>query len=129
MPTRERSFGRLVDLSITLVPATVIWPFWKGSRAFTHLMSVDLPEPEGPQTTTTSPLATLVVQSVSTLKSPYHLLMPSMAIIVSPGAPFGRPETRPPGWRPGSFGAWSASTAGCEAVGAGIGEEVMVKVP
>ena len=44
-------------------------------------MSVDLPLPEGPHTTTTSPLATLVVQSVSTWKLPYHLLMFWMEII------------------------------------------------
>ena len=37
-------------------------------------MRVDLPLPEGPQTTTTSPFSTLVVQSVSTWKLPYHLL-------------------------------------------------------
>ena len=37
-------------------------------------MSVDLPEPDGPQTTTTSPFSILVVQSVSTWKLPYHLL-------------------------------------------------------
>ncbi|CFO70281.1 Uncharacterised protein [Bordetella pertussis] len=37
-------------------------------------MSVDLPEPDGPQTTTTSPLATLVTQSLSTCVAPYHLL-------------------------------------------------------
>ena len=35
-------------------------------------MSVDLPDPDGPQTTITSPFSTLVVQSVSTWKLPYH---------------------------------------------------------
>ena len=34
------------------------------------LMSVDLPEPDGPQTTTTSPFSTLVVQLVSTVNAP-----------------------------------------------------------
>ena len=34
---------------------------------------VVLPEPDGPQTTTTSPFWMLVVQSVSTWKLPYHL--------------------------------------------------------
>jgi hypothetical protein len=38
------------------------------------LISVDLPEPDGPQTTTTSPFEMLVVQPVSTWKLPYHLL-------------------------------------------------------
>ena len=50
-------------------------PSWNGSSALTHLISVDLPEPEGPQTTTTSPLATEVVQSFSAWKlAVYHLL-------------------------------------------------------
>ena len=42
---------------------------------------MDLPLPEGPHTTTTSPFATLVVQSVSTWKLPYHLLTLSIEII------------------------------------------------
>src|SRR5437879_11206772 len=74
MPMRERSFGRLVLGAPTEMPSTVMLPFWKGSSAFTHLISVDLPLPEGPHTTTTSPLATSVEQSASTWKLPYHLL-------------------------------------------------------
>ena len=66
MPTRERSRLRSIFGSPTEVPSTVMSPFWKGSSAFTHLINVDLPEPEGPQTTRTSPLRMLVVQSVST---------------------------------------------------------------
>src|SRR6516164_10011313 len=72
MPTRERSFERLVFFSPTDAPSTIISPFWKLSRPFTHLMSVDFPDPEGPQTTTTSPLLTSVLQSFNTWKSPYH---------------------------------------------------------
>src|SRR5688572_29491449 len=37
-------------------------------------MSVDLPEPDGPHTTTTWPFSTFVEQSFSTWKVPYHLL-------------------------------------------------------
>src|SRR5207248_11237635 len=75
MPTRARSFGRSVFGSLSLMPSTTIWPFWNGSSALTHLISVDLPDPDGPHTTTTSPLATLVVQSFSAWKlGPYHLL-------------------------------------------------------
>jgi hypothetical protein len=55
------------------MPSTKISPFWKGSSALTVLISVDLPEPDGPQTTTTSPLLMLVVQSLSTCTGPYHL--------------------------------------------------------
>ena len=66
MPMRARSFGRSVVRSPTETPSTVILPRWNGSSPFTHLISVLLPEPEGPQTTTTSPLATRVLQSLST---------------------------------------------------------------
>src|SRR5213079_1534519 len=75
MPTRERSFGRSVLGSLTLMPSRMISPSWIGSSALTHLISVDFPEPDGPHTTTTSPLATRVVQSFSAWKvGPYHLL-------------------------------------------------------
>ena len=67
MPTRLRSLGRLVLGSCTEMPSTVISPFWNGSSALTVLISVDLPEPEGPQTTTTSPLLMLTEQSVQHL--------------------------------------------------------------
>ena len=73
MPTRARSFGRLVFGSAIEMPSTTTSPFWNGSSALTHLISVDLPDPDGPQTTTTSPFSMLVVQSVSTWKLPYHL--------------------------------------------------------
>ena len=58
MPTRARNAGRSVAGSPTEMPSTMIAPPSKGSSALTHLISVDLPEPEGPHTTTTSPLAT-----------------------------------------------------------------------
>src|SRR4051794_18227015 len=73
MPTRARNFGRLVLGSLRAMPSTMISPFSNGSSALTHLISVDFPDPEGPHTTTTSPLATLVVQSFSAWKLPYHL--------------------------------------------------------
>src|SRR4030081_1725115 len=74
MPTRARSFGRAVCVSLTWMPSRMISPPWNGSSALTHLISVDFPDPDGPHTTTTSPLATLVVQSFSAWKAgPYHL--------------------------------------------------------
>src|SRR5512145_1941897 len=82
MPTRARSLGRSVFGSSTAMPSTTTLPFWKGSSALTHLISVDLPEPEGPHTTTTSLLLTWVVQSVSTWKLPYHLETFLISIIV-----------------------------------------------
>src|SRR5215813_1787406 len=81
IPTWERSLGRLVFGLPTDTPSTVISPFWNGSSALTHLMSVDFPDPDGPQTTTTSPLSTLVVQSVSTWNCPYHFDTPCIEII------------------------------------------------
>src|SRR5882724_6593426 len=74
MPTRARSFGRSVLGSLTLMPSRMISPLWNGSSALTHLINVDFPDPDGPHTTTTSPLATLVVQSFSAWNAgPYHL--------------------------------------------------------
>src|ERR1044071_3970100 len=81
MPMRARSFGRLVLRSPTEVPSTLIVPSWKGSSPLTHLINVDLPEPEGPHTTTTSPLSTLVVHLVSTWKVPNHLLTACISIM------------------------------------------------
>lgn len=46
-----------------------------------HLIRVDLPDPDGPQTTTTSPRSICVVQSASTWKLPYHLETASMEIM------------------------------------------------
>ncbi len=63
------------------MPSITISPFWKGSSPFTHLIRVDLPEPEGPQTTTTSPFSTAVVLSARTWKAPYHLLTFLMSIM------------------------------------------------
>src|SRR6266576_5804452 len=73
MPMRARSFGRSVLGSFTEMSATVTVPSWNGSSPLTHLISVDFPEPDGPHTTTTSPLATRVVQSFNAWKLPYHL--------------------------------------------------------
>src|SRR3954470_24631661 len=81
MPTWLRNCGKLVLGSLTCVPLTKISPFWIGSSPFTVLISVDLPEPEGPQTTTTSPLLICTEQSCSTCTGPYHLDTLWMAII------------------------------------------------
>ena len=81
MPMRARSFGRLVLGSPTEIPSTVMVPSWNGSSPLTHLISVDLPDPDGPHTTTTSPLATSVLQFFSTCMVPYHLLTLLMVIM------------------------------------------------
>ena len=81
IPMRARSFDRLVFGSPTWTPSTTTSPCWKGSSPLTVLIRVDLPEPDGPQMTTTSPLATWVVQSASTWNLPYHLLTLFSSII------------------------------------------------
>src|SRR4026207_958981 len=81
MPMRARSFGRLVFGSPTEMPSTVMAPCSNGSSPFTHLISVDFPDPDGPHTTTTSPLATSVLQFFSTCMVPYHLLILLMVIM------------------------------------------------
>src|SRR5258706_1371200 len=85
MPMRARSLGRLVLGSPTEMPSTVIFPSWNGSSPLTHLISVDLPEPDGPQTTTTSPLLTSVEQFFSTCTVPYHLL--TLLIVIMARSP------------------------------------------
>src|SRR6516164_1365749 len=101
MPTRERNFERLVFFSPTDAPSTIISPFWKLSRPFTHLMSVDFPDPEGPQTTTTSPLVTSVLQSLNTWKSPYHFETFLIEIIRLFSFAFCAPELTPQNRSPG----------------------------
>src|SRR5207244_10206830 len=81
MPIRALSLGRSVLRSPTEMPSTTISPFSNGSRPFTHLISVDLPDPEGPHTTTTSALATSVEPPLSTWTVPYHLLRSLILII------------------------------------------------
>src|SRR5215217_8735534 len=83
MPTFDFSCGRLVFGLLTEMPLTTMSPFWIGSSAFTVLIRVDLPEPEGPQTTTTSPLLMLTEQSLSTCTGPYHLETFLISIIFS----------------------------------------------
>src|SRR3989344_5987229 len=72
-PTRSSIFRPRFLGSCSAIPSTVISPFWKGSSALMVLISVDLPEPEGPHTTTTSPFWMVAVHSLSTCTGPYHL--------------------------------------------------------
>ncbi|KQT94231.1 hypothetical protein ASG49_04850 [Marmoricola sp. Leaf446] len=58
MPTRRRSGGRCRWPSSTTSPPTPTTPASECSRPATSRSSVDLPQPEGPTTVTTSPGAT-----------------------------------------------------------------------
>src|SRR6266850_4359707 len=81
IPICARSRVRLVLGSPTETPLTRTSPFWNGSSPLTVLINVLLPEPEGPHTTTTSPLLTAVEHSLSTCTGPYHLLTSFISII------------------------------------------------
>jgi hypothetical protein len=75
MPTCLRTCSTALTSSVSAMPSTVTRPCWYSSSALTQRISVDLPEPDGPQMTMRSPLATSRSMSRSTWKSlPYHLL-------------------------------------------------------
>src|SRR3954453_23051256 len=78
MPTSRRTSSTRRRLGPNSMPSTVIWPSWNSSSALMQRISVDLPEPEGPQITMRSLLATSRLMSRSTWKSPYHLLRPAI---------------------------------------------------
>src|SRR5713101_7194671 len=73
IPTRARSLGRFVLRFPTETPSTTISPRSNGSRPLMHLISVLLPDPDGPHTTITSPLRTSTEHPASTSTSPYDL--------------------------------------------------------
>ena len=81
IPTSVRSLTRLTPPEPPMDwPCTRMSPFWIGSRRLTQRMSVLLPEPEGPQTTMTSPASTLRSTSTRTWCWPNHLLTPLNSI-------------------------------------------------
>src|SRR5437899_9872930 len=62
-------------------PATWIEPFVGCSSRVSSLISVDLPDPEGPTTNTNSPLMTSTETSASASTSLYDFVTPSSLII------------------------------------------------
>ncbi len=66
MPTRARNCASFAPGSPSRMPSTVMLPFWNGSRPLIVLISVDLPEPDGPHTTTTSPFETAALHAERT---------------------------------------------------------------
>src|SRR4030081_2918923 len=81
MPTSRRTSSTRRRFGPSSIPSTTISPSWNSSSALMQRISVDFPEPEGPQITIRSPLATSRLMSRSTWKSPYHLLRPVMVTI------------------------------------------------
>ncbi len=91
MPTSVRSSFTSTLLSWMLLPSSRICPFWMGSSRFRHRMKELLPEPEGPQMTSTSPFSTFWVMPLSTWNSPYHLCTSWNSIIAMRGRPYPVP--------------------------------------
>src|ERR1700742_372005 len=81
MPTSRRTSSTRRKFGPSAMPSTTISPSWNSSSALMQRIKVDLPEPDGPQITMRSPLATPRSMSRSTWKSPYHLLRWEMLTI------------------------------------------------
>ena len=64
MPTSARSFARPAPSSGSVTPSIVIVPESIVSSRLIARQSVDLPDPDGPMTTTTSPRLTVVLMSL-----------------------------------------------------------------
>jgi hypothetical protein len=77
IPTSARSCASALPSSGSLWPSSSMTPSSIVSRRLIARQSVDLPEPEGPMTTTTSPRATERSMSWSTWRSPKCLLTPA----------------------------------------------------
>src|SRR6056297_1014975 len=92
MPTSRRTSRIAASSSLSSTPSTSMVPASCTSRRLMQRMSVDFPEPEGPQMTTRSPSATSRSTSLSASKLPKRLVTPCMWIATSatvePRAPF-----------------------------------------
>ena len=73
MPIRLRTSSRSTSGSVISSPSMKILPEVGSSSRFTQRSSVDLPEPEGPMTQTTSPWSTWKSMPLSTWLSPKYL--------------------------------------------------------
>ena len=70
MPMRWRSLEMFLEPGSTSSPSMRTLPPWMGSRPLMQRRKVDLPQPEGPMTTMTSPGATSTLMSLRTTLSP-----------------------------------------------------------
>ena len=73
MPTSRRIWSRLRMSFVISIPSTMMSPLWCSSSRLIILIKVDLPEPDGPKMTMTSPRLTSMLTSFMTQKSPNHL--------------------------------------------------------
>src|SRR6476469_8442411 len=76
MSTSARSWASSLPSSGSCLPSMVIVPDSMVSRWLIARHRVDLPDPDGPMTTTTSPAPTVRSMSLSTCRSPKCLLTP-----------------------------------------------------
>ena len=76
MPTSARSAASALPSAGSGCPSRVMVPSSMVSRRLIARQRVDLPAPDGPMTTMTSPFFTDMSMSLSTLRSPYHLFTP-----------------------------------------------------
>ncbi len=67
---------------VSSVPSTTMRPCWCLSSPLTQRIKVDLPDPEGPHTTTRSPSEIVMVTSRSTCSAPNHLFTFSIEIAI-----------------------------------------------
>src|SRR5688572_27641679 len=82
MPTSRRTVSMVrVSSWLSSTPSTITRPLWCDSSPLTQRISVDLPEPDGPQTTTFSPRPTARSTSRSAWNEANHLLTLISSII------------------------------------------------
>src|SRR5438045_9320534 len=84
MPIFFRNLLRLVVRACTSVPSTTMRPLWIRSSPFTHISSVDLPDPDAPMTDTTSPFATGIEMPLRTSSDTKELRTISISLKVPP---------------------------------------------
>src|SRR5690606_13817935 len=85
MPTCSRTRLMVFGVSAKAVPAASRRPRWKGCSALMQRISVDFPEPLGPQITSRSPASIWRVTSFRAWKASYHLFRPSIWMMGVPG--------------------------------------------
>ena len=66
MPVSRRMASMLRTSWLSSMPSTMMSPCWCSSSRLIVRIKVDLPEPDGPQITITSPRATFIVMPRST---------------------------------------------------------------
>ena len=76
MPTPRRTASMSTSGSVTSTPSTTTCPLVGTSSRLTHRSSVDLPDPDGPMTQTTSPRSTLRSMPRRTSFLPNRLVSP-----------------------------------------------------